>query len=663
MFNHPGFKKYATNTLWLISEKGIRLIFGLFVSVWVARYLGPEEFGYLNYALSYVFLFSAFSSLGLNEVIIKEIVRDDKSAGTILGTSIAIKSLSTFFIFYPLLILSLYIFKVEDQAKPIIFFFSLSVVFQIFYVFDLFLQSQVKSKVSVLIFSIALIISNILKIIFIYLKLPTIYFAFAMAMEFVLGSIGLSLYYILKNSFLNHFKFSKEIALKLIKVSWPLMLSSLLVSLYMKIDQVMIGNMINQKTVGEYAAALKFSEVWYSIPMILTASLFPAIINAKEKKGAFYYKRRIQALMSFLLWASILFALLMTFLSDFIVLSVYGVEFAKASEILKVHIWNGVFVSLGLVSGKWLIAENLTMLTLKRSLIGCFLNIILNLYFIPKLGGIGAAIATLISSSFSSLFSDLTNKKTFEIFKIKVGSLFLMGLWPSSEVIMNYIKDRLGLFFEKFPVRHGNTSYSQEGEDILLSRLLENEKNGFYVDVGSHHPKRFSNTYYFYKLGWRGINIDAMPGSMDIFNIMRPRDINIEVPISNSKEVLTYYKFNEPALNTFSKELATSRDEQYEKYFITSEDKLKPRRLEDVLDEYLPKNQSINFMTIDVEGLDYDVLTSLNFSKYKPRIILIEALENDYLKITESIAYKFLESEGYHILGKTLNTFFFKLNE
>jgi hypothetical protein len=197
----------------------------------------------------------------------------------------------------------------------------------------------------------------------------------------------------------------------------------------------------------------------------------------------------------------------------------------------------------------------------------------------------------------------------------------------------------------------------------LLSRLLENKKNGFYIDVGSHHPKRFSNTYYFYKLGWRGINIDAMPGSMTIFDLMRPRDINLEIPISNTNEELTYYQFNEPALNTFSQELAKSRDDRYEKYFIISENRLQPRRLEDVLDEHLPVEQKINFLTIDVEGLDYDVLVSLNLSKYKPELILIEALENDYLKITESPVYGLLKSHGYQILAKTMNTFFFKYSK
>lgn len=661
LLQHSGFKKYASNTLWLFSEKAIRLIFGLFVSVWVARYLGPTDFGYLNYALSYVFLFSAFSTLGLNEVIIKEIVKNKEEVGTVLGTSIAIKSFATLLIFYPLLISSLYLFNVENEAKSIIIIFSATVVFQILYVFDLYLQSQVKSKISVIVFSIALIASNLLKIIFIKLKLPTLYFAIAMALEFLISSIGLTLFYFVKSKkrIQDHFKFSKRIAKNLIKVSWPLMLSSLLISLYMKIDQVMIGNIIDQRAVGEYAAALKFSEVWYSFPLILTASLFPAIINAKEIKGEFFYLKRIKTLMTLLVWSSIAFAIVMSFLSDHIISFVYGSEFLKASEILKVHIWNGVFVSMGLVSGKWLITENLTILTLRRSLIGCISNIILNFYLIPKWGGIGAAIATLISSSFSSLFSDLTNKKTYEIFKIKIGSIFLEVFWPSKEHIMNYIKDKLGLYFEHIPVRHGNTSYSQEGEDILLSRLLEGKKKGFYIDIGAHHPKRFSNTYFFYQRGWRGINIDAMPGSMKLFRKIRPRDINLELGISKIEQELTYYIFNEPALNTFSEKLASEREKKFSQYTVIDKKKLICKTLESVLNEHLKEKTRIDFMSIDVEGLDLEVIQSLNLSKYRPQIILIESLENDYLKITNTDLYNYLSKYDYKVIAKTKNTFFF----
>ncbi|HYW18720.1 MAG TPA: FkbM family methyltransferase [Nodularia sp. (in: cyanobacteria)] len=206
-------------------------------------------------------------------------------------------------------------------------------------------------------------------------------------------------------------------------------------------------------------------------------------------------------------------------------------------------------------------------------------------------------------------------------------------------------------------------SWSQDGEDMLVAELFDGRAKGFYVDVGAHHPQRFSNTYYFYLLRqWKGINIDAMPGSMNIFNVLRPRDINLEIPISDQSEVLTYYQFNEPGLNSFclpvSQELATTRS----KYNIVAETQLQTQTLAEVLDKHLPPEQTIDLLNIDVEGFDYQVLTSNNWDKYKPKVILIEDLELTSLKnMHNSKICLFLEEKGYILLAKTMRTLIFKL--
>lgn len=203
-------------------------------------------------------------------------------------------------------------------------------------------------------------------------------------------------------------------------------------------------------------------------------------------------------------------------------------------------------------------------------------------------------------------------------------------------------------------------SWSQEGEDVILSRYFESIKvKGFYVDVGAHHPLRFSNTYKFYKQGWHGINIDAMPGSMTLFNRLRPRDINIEKAISDSKQILTYYGFNEPALNGFSPELANLYQEQGNYNIVLKKD-LETLTLEEILDQYLREGQKIDFLSIDVEGLDYAVLKSNNWSKYKPEIILIEILGNTLDEILDNEVTIFLRRLGYSIHAKCMNTVIFK---
>ncbi len=201
-------------------------------------------------------------------------------------------------------------------------------------------------------------------------------------------------------------------------------------------------------------------------------------------------------------------------------------------------------------------------------------------------------------------------------------------------------------------------SYSQEGEDMILRRLFENQQTGFYVDVGAHHPKRFSNTYFFYKLGWNGINIDAMPDSMKSFNKIRPRDINIEKPVSDKKQVLTYYAFNEPALNGFSKELSEERDAKGN-YFIQFTKEIETSTLTEILDNNLPKNQNIDFLSIDVEGLDFMVLKSNNFEKYKPKVILIEILGSSLNDIEKNEISEYLKEYDYSIYAKAVNTVIF----
>lgn len=201
-------------------------------------------------------------------------------------------------------------------------------------------------------------------------------------------------------------------------------------------------------------------------------------------------------------------------------------------------------------------------------------------------------------------------------------------------------------------------SYSQEGEDMVLGRLFEKQKNGFYVDVGAHHPKRFSNTYYFYKRGWRGINIDAMPGSMKSFEKFRGKDINVEAAISNTDNVLTFYIFNEPALNGFSKEISELRNKG--NYKIVKEMEIKTKRLESVLDSSINRKQQIDFMSIDVEGLDLDVLRSNNWEKYRPKIVLVEILGSNIDELTDNEITKFMWSNDYTIYAKTVNTVFFR---
>jgi FkbM family methyltransferase len=204
-----------------------------------------------------------------------------------------------------------------------------------------------------------------------------------------------------------------------------------------------------------------------------------------------------------------------------------------------------------------------------------------------------------------------------------------------------------------------NLAYSQDGEDMILRRLFEGQKSGFYVDVGAHHPYRFSNTCYFHRRGWRGINIDPNPDAMEAFRGDRPSDVNVCVGVSDKAGDLLFHFFNEPALNTFDAELAAQRANLPD-YRLIAKKNVPVRRLDDLLVEYLPPNTEIDFLSIDVEGLDLSVLRSGDWTRFRPRVLLVEARERGLLVINSDPINAFVVGIGYRLIAKTLNTLIYE---
>ncbi len=211
--------------------------------------------------------------------------------------------------------------------------------------------------------------------------------------------------------------------------------------------------------------------------------------------------------------------------------------------------------------------------------------------------------------------------------------------------LIRMIKDLAG------PTFYSNKSYSQEGEDLVINRLTQGKQNGFYIEIGCHHPFRFSNTYFLYRNGWKGICIDPLPGTKKLFNKWRPRDITLEMGISETASTLEYYMFNEPALNTFNADLAHERNKLNE-YKIIDVKKIATNTLETIL-ENLKITKEIDLFSIDVEGFDLEVLKSNNWSKFKPKIIIVECLTADLLHLQNDEICKFLQMQGYQPYAKT----------
>jgi FkbM family methyltransferase len=201
-------------------------------------------------------------------------------------------------------------------------------------------------------------------------------------------------------------------------------------------------------------------------------------------------------------------------------------------------------------------------------------------------------------------------------------------------------------------------SYSQEGEDVILLRMFESRRSGFYVDVGAHHPRRFSNTFLLYQRGWRGINIDPNPAAIELFKAQRPRDISIALAISNEPGTLTYFVFDDPALNTLDESLARER-ERATTYRIVRSQAVPVARLDSVLGEHLASGEAIDFMSVDAEGYDFRVVQSNDWTRFRPRCLLVECLESSLSSLSGHPLHRFLEERGYEIYAKTVNTVFY----
>jgi FkbM family methyltransferase len=222
---------------------------------------------------------------------------------------------------------------------------------------------------------------------------------------------------------------------------------------------------------------------------------------------------------------------------------------------------------------------------------------------------------------------------------------------PRVRGMLRPVRERL---FDMYAIK----SYSQEGEDMVLRRIFERQATGFYVDVGAHHPLRFSNTNHFYRRGWRGVNIDATPGVKAAFERARPRDTTVEAAISRDGRELTLRQYSEGAINTLAEGEETPTAQSG--YTLLKETKLKTRRLADVLREAVPAGQVIDFMSVDVEGMDLEVLEGNDWRTYRPKYLLVECFGVPLSGVEGSPVGAFLRSQGYELFAKCVHTVFFK---
>lgn len=389
----------------MFAEQCLRIVAGLFVAIWVARHLGPEQFGLLSYVLSFTAIFGVIAKLGLDGILVRQLVNHPEKRDTFLGTAFWLKMVGAMLVL-SLLGMIIPFTSNDNQTNLFIIIIAAGLYFQSFEVIQFYFQSQVLGKVISVCKVIQLALSSAIKIYLVLSQADLIAFVAVSVFDALSLAIAYAAAYRLKQAKPAFYKnFDLDTAKILLKDSWPIILSALAIMIYMRIDQIMIKEMLGDYEVGIYSAAARITEASYVVPTLLTAALFPAILNAK-KRSEKLYRQRLQNLYSLLVWSALIITFVITALHDRLILIFFGQPYQEAGPILAVHIWASIFVFMGVASDKWYIAENLQKLALFATSLGAVINVILNFHLIPKFQASGAAYATVFSYVIAAYISN-----------------------------------------------------------------------------------------------------------------------------------------------------------------------------------------------------------------------------------------------------------------
>ena len=416
-------RRIVNNVGWLLFDRIVRLGVGLVVGVWIARYLGPQPFGVMSYALAFVGLLSSVATLSLGEIVVRDLVREPGTAGATMGSALALQAIGGAVAFGVTLLAIGYARPDDEISRSAVTILAMLLLVKAVDVVRYWFESKLQSRYVVWTETGVALLFAAAKVILILLHAPLMAFIWALLAEGLIGAAGLLAIFAMRGGGMRAWHIRPQRVKTLLADSWPLMLSGMAIMVYMRIDQIMLGQLLGDESVGIYTAAVKISEIVYFIPMSIAASAFPAIVEVRKRDEALYY-RRLQRLYDLMVALSLAVALPVTFLSDWMVTLLFGSAYRAAGPVLAIHIWAGVFVFLGVAGAKWYIVENLQKISLLNTSLGAAANIVLNYVLIPRWGVAGAAWATVVSYAIVAYLCDSFNAKTRVVFFMKSKSLF-----------------------------------------------------------------------------------------------------------------------------------------------------------------------------------------------------------------------------------------------
>ncbi|MEM6450156.1 MAG: flippase [Cyanobacteria bacterium P01_D01_bin.105] len=422
-----------SNISWIVFDSVFRLSLGLYMSVSLARHLGPVQFGTLSYALVVTTILNPLAKLGLDNILVRDLIRSSEQTNCILGTAFGMRLVASFFTAILAYMIAILLGSSEPGIIPLVAVFSISILIRPFETISLWFQSEVQSKYVSYVRSGSLFFAAIVQIILIWQKASLLTFATLALVEVVLLSCGLIFVYQKIGSGILNWRFNIGRAKSLLQQAWPLIFSSLAITLYMKIDQLMLGHMLGSESVGIYSAATRISESSYFFPIAIVSSLTPSLIRTKEK-NLFLYHRRWQQLFSLMVVLGISVATILTLGSVSLIQFLFSESYVSAISVLNIHVWSSTFVFFGLAQGLWDVTENLQKLALVKVTSGSLINIALNIIMIPSYGPVGAAISTLVSYMFVNYLSNFFHAKTRMIFYFQSKAFLLACLFPKKSL-------------------------------------------------------------------------------------------------------------------------------------------------------------------------------------------------------------------------------------
>jgi O-antigen/teichoic acid export membrane protein len=400
---NEGFKKYFFNTGWMFFEKLLRFVAGIFVGAYVARYLQPAQYGLLNYVISFVAFSAFFAGLGLDTILIQELVKDREKRDKLMGTAFVMKFVASLIVFAGISVI-VHFTSEDSTTKILMLIIGSGIIAQhAFGITEFYFKSKVQSKYIVISQMIALASISVLRIGLVLAKSPLPMFALTTVLDYLIAAIGLFFFYQKYTPGVFRWKFEMSTARKLFLRSWPMIFSSLAITAYMQFNQLMVKWMLGNEASGYYGVCVRLSEMWYFIPLAICTSVFPALINAKSQSDELY-KDRLQRLFDLMVGISVSIALPLTLFSDFIVTLIFGEAYARSADIMTLYVWSGVFTSMGIALANWVIIEDQQKARMICLIIAGIMNIVLSYYLLQVVGLNGAAISTLISYSFANYF-------------------------------------------------------------------------------------------------------------------------------------------------------------------------------------------------------------------------------------------------------------------